>query len=202
MTAWWTSLTAAQHLFYLIAIASTAVLAIQLFLNLVGLAGHDVDTTFASDADAVGAHDGLDAHSTGLGLLSVRTVVAFFVGFGWAGVVLLNHGQALFLAVLLAAVAGVLCMLLVFYLMRSILKLAETGNVNVENAVGQTGTVYIPIPSAGKGRGQIQVKVQGRLREVAAVTDAAEDLPTGTPVQVVKMAGDSTMIVRKLEIKQ
>jgi len=35
-----------------------------------------------------------------MGLLTVRTVTAFFVGFGWAGVIMLNNGYSVVAAIL------------------------------------------------------------------------------------------------------
>jgi len=203
MTQWWASLTLAQQIFHVIAVSTTLVLVVQLILSLVGLSGHDADvSTGGADvpSDVSVDHPMDAAHSTGLGVLSIRTVVAFFVGFGWGGVVMLRSGTSLPVAIIVAFAVGAGFLFIVFYIMKSILKLSESGNVQLKNAVGQTGTVYIAIPGGNKGKGQIQVKVQGRLRELEAVTDSQEDLPTGTTVSVVKMIGDSTMVVRKLEV--
>ena len=203
MTEWWASLTLAQQIFHVIAISTTLVLVVQLILSLVGLSGHDVDVDHgAVDAphDVSADHPADAAHSTGLGILSVRTVMAFFVGFGWGGVVTLRSGLSLPVAIVVAFVIGSGFLFIVFYIMKSIFKLSESGNIQLKNAVGQTGTVYIAIPGGNKGKGQIQVKVQGRLRELEAVTDGQEDLPTGTTVSVVKVIGESTMVVRKLEV--
>jgi membrane protein implicated in regulation of membrane protease activity len=131
----------------------------------------------------------------------VRSVTAFFVGFGWGGVVSLRSGISLPLTIVLAFLMGAVFLFVVFYIMKSIFKLSDSGNIEYRNAVGQSGTVYIAIPAEGKGRGQIQVKVQGRLREVDAITDGKEELPTGTAVSVVKVIGDSTMVVKKMEAK-
>jgi len=204
MTEWWASLTLAQQIFHAIAIITTLILLVQLVLNLVGLSGHDADVDASGadmSADAAVDHPGDAAHSTGLGILSVRSVTAFFVGFGWAGVVSLRSGISLPITIVLAFLAGSVFLFVVFYIMKSIFKLSDSGNIQYSNAVGQSGTVYIAIPAAGKGRGQIQVKVQGRLREVDAITDEDEELPTGTAVSVVKVIGDSTMVVRKMEAK-
>jgi membrane protein implicated in regulation of membrane protease activity len=204
MTEWWASLSLAQQIFHVIAVVTTIVLLVQLILNLVGLAGHDTDVDTAGGdmpADVSVDHPGDTGHSTGLGILSIRSVTAFFVGFGWGGVVMLRSGVALPITIVVAFIIGAAFLLTVFYLMKSILKLSESGNIQVRNAVGQSGTVYITVPAANKGKGQIQVKVQGRLREVEAVTDAEDDLAVGTPVSVIKVIGDSTMLVRKMEAK-
>ena len=203
MSEWWMSLSNSLRVFYVIGIASTLILVIQLILNLIGLAGSDMDVDAAGDVDIPGDvgidHPDLAQHSSGLGLISIRTVIAFFVGFGWTGVMMLTAGRTLLVSVLVAFVVGVVFLLVVFYLMRMIFRLSESGNVDYRNAVGRTGTVYLPIPGQNRGAGQIQLVVQGRLRQTAAVTDGQEDLPVGTTVQVAKVVASSTMLVRKLE---
>ena len=52
--------------------------------------------------------------------------------------------------------------------------LREEGTLNYKNCIGETGTVYLPIPPNRKGMGQIEVMVQGRLRIVKVVTDEEE----------------------------
>ena len=205
MAEWWAALASVERVFYLIAISSTLVLVIQLFLNLIGLAGHDVDTGLSAPpelpADFGVEHADLQAHSTGMALISVRTITAFFVGLGWGGVAMLGTGAPLPLTLIVAVGIGIVFLFVVFYLMKGLFGLSESGNIDVRNAVGQTGTVYIPIPGRGKGSGQIQVVIQGRLREVAAIAESDEGLPAGASVEVVRLMGASTMVVRKLEVR-
>ncbi len=134
----------------------------------------------------------------GPGVISVRTVLAFLVGFGWAGVILLRSGVVLFLAILGAALVGVIFLLVVFWLAVQIYRLSESGTIDSRNALGQSGTVYLPIPAKGQGKGQVQVVVQNRLRELPAVTDEEAPLPTGTRIQVVKVLDDGSMLVRRI----
>jgi len=205
MAEWWQALSNIEQIFYVIAITSTLILFLQLILNLIGLAGHDMDMD-VGHMDAGDMPDGVDIehpdlahHSSGLGVLSYRTITAFFVGFGWAGVVMLRSNAHFGIAIPVAVFVGMFFVLVVFYLMREIYKLSETGNIDLQNAIGQIGSVYLPIPPSGKGAGQIQVKVQNRLRELSAVTNGDEELPARAPVKVVKLIGKSTLVVEKLE---
>jgi membrane protein implicated in regulation of membrane protease activity len=220
MAEWWSALSGGEQVFFIIAIASTFILLLQLILSLVGLAGHDVDTGGAEGVDvphdvpadvshdmpADVSHDGsvehtgAETHSTGLSVISIRTVVAFFVGFGWAGVAAGGGRLSVLASLLIAIIVGIIFVLVVFYLMKGIYSLSEAGNIDLRNAVGQSGTVYLPIPARGHGTGQIQVVVQGRLRELPAVTDEDQPLPSGTHVRVVNIMGESTMLVRKVEV--
>ena len=64
------------------------------------------------------------------------------------------------------------------------MKMADSGNISIKNAVGATGKVYLPI-KAGKGNiGKVHVSFQGNLREMQAITNENTDLPTNTIVKV------------------
>jgi hypothetical protein len=210
MGAWWGTLGLAAQFFYLIAGLSSAILLIQLVLSLLGaggdhlaadgggldLSGHlDVGGHDLSVHD-VGAHD-IGAHDVPASVFSVRTVLAFFVGFGWTGVIMLRSEAALLPTIAVATVVGTLFLLVVFWLMTMIYRLSESGTVDYRNAQGQAGTVYLPIPAQGRGQGQVQLVVQGRMRELPAVTEEAEPLPTGVRVRVVKVLDENTVVVKR-----
>ena len=197
MMEWWTSLGSALQIFYAIAIGSSVILLLQFIMTLVGMGhgGMDIDAP-----DGIDLPDGdFDADGAGIALLSTRTILAFFVGFGWAGVIAIHSSGSLFPSLAIALVFGVIFMLVVFKMLSAIASLAESGNIDIRNAVGRTATVYTPIPPRRKGHGQIQVVVQGRLREFAAVTDEEAALSTGSDIRVVDVLGGGTMLVRRME---
>ena len=74
-------------IFFIIAIAATGIGALLFLLSLFGLGEHDLDF----DADSGGAD---------VGLLSVKSGIGFFLGFGWGGVLAqgLDWGMAASLA--------------------------------------------------------------------------------------------------------
>lgn len=201
---WWSSLGLAQQFFFGVALLSTAVLAVQLLMSLVGLGmddasvdgGGGMDLPHGVDVD----HPDMEAHSSGLGMLSVKTVTAFMVGFGWTGVILLGYGAPVLVAILGATVVGFVFLVLVFYLMKAIYGLSDSGTVDERNAAGKAGTVYIPVAGKRAGTGQVQVVIQGRLREMPCVTDAEGTLPTGTPVRVTKVLDGGTALVERMEV--
>ena len=199
MAAWWSSLTAALQVFYGIAIATSVVMALQLLLSLFGLEGDHSDADFHGDADA-DIHDG--GHGGALGLLSMRTIIAFFTGFGWGGVVALKSGLTLISAVVVALATGGVLMLAVFFLMRALNSLRYSGTLDYHNAVGQAGSVYLPVPAAMAGPGQIEVLVQGRLCVVRAFTRAAERIPNRARVKVVDVLDPQTLLVEPLDAKE
>ena len=201
MLDWWNALALDLQIFYGIGILATLLLIIQLVITLLGADGDAPLDGIGGVGDLAGVElsGGVDAvdveHGDGLGLVSTRTVVAFLAGFGWTGAIARGGGLSLPLSVLLGLVVGFVLMLAVFWMMRGLYSLRESGSLDYRNAVGEHGTVYVTIPPAGKGTGQIQVVVQGRLATVAAATAAAEAIPSGAQVKVVKLLASNTLQV-------
>jgi hypothetical protein len=73
------------------------------------------------------------------------------------------------------------------------------GNINIKNAVGKMGQVYIPIPANKKGKGKIQITIQERYTEIDAMTNNNQILSTGTMVFVVDVIDINTLLVEKQE---
>ena len=79
--------------------------------------------------------------------------------------------------------------------------LKDDGSVDIKNAVGTNGRVYLPIPPNREGTGQIQVVIQGREREVIALTDSDEELENRTRITVLKQIDPQTVLVGPIEAK-
>ncbi len=199
MGNWWLSLSLMQQIFYTIAIVSSVVLIVQIILNLIGLDEEEMGLDGLADTLEAIEDAAFDGADTGLGLLSVRTMLAFLMGFGWGGVVLVGMDWHPVWAVLGALVAGAVFMATVFWLMRQMFRLADSGNIKLENAAGKTGTVYLPIPPQRSGTGQVQIVIQERLRELPAVTDTPEALPTGAHIHVVQVIENDVLLVQPLK---
>jgi hypothetical protein len=191
MWTWWLAQARDIQIFYAIGLFSLGILVVQMGLMLIGV-GHVGD-----DAGDVGGAHG-HGHEGGMNLLSTRTAVAFGVGFGWAGAAALEGGLGLPLALVLALAAGIALMFVVFGLIRSMLRLRADGTLDYRNAVGQVGTVYMAVPAGGKGAGQIEVIIQGRLVIAQAYTRAGEALATRTKVKVVDLVDRTTLMVEPL----
>lgn len=212
MWEWWNAMTLIQQVFVCIAAPATIILVIQSIMLLFGFGfdhadvgdlDADMDTDMDMDVDAQdgfhgdlhhGETDGGEDSDPGLRLFTVRGLVAFFAVGGWTGLALskyLNAGLAVGLAFLAGAAALVGIALLFKYAFR----LQDKGNLNVENAIGKTGKVYIPIPACENGQGKITIMLQERLVELDAVTRAQQQIPTGTPVRVSAVVDEQTVQV-------
>ncbi|MBQ6686219.1 MAG: hypothetical protein IJM99_08940, partial [Firmicutes bacterium] len=80
---------------------------------------------------------------------------------------------------------GIIAMYAVAKLIHASRRLTENGTLDVRNAIGNSGKVYIPIPANGRGEGKITMYVQGRYAECDAVNMGDEMLKTGTTVRIV-----------------
>ena len=168
--------------------------------------GADLDGNGLPDSvDMDDLHDGAgdgsaEVHQgifSGLNILTVRGVVAFLTLFGWSGLWLSQLGLHPLLAAFLAIQIGVIGMVGVALILRSALRLQYDGTLDLRNAVGRAGTVYLTVPARRGGCGKVNVLVQEQLREFEAVTEEAEPIPTGEKVLVTGLAGEDTLLVSR-----
>lgn len=196
LETWWGGLALIVKIFYGIGIFSTIVLSVQTFLLLIGLDGSDSDGALDVSHDMGQDMDHDMDHGDGdFGFLSVRTVIAFLTGFGWVGAILLKTGISLSLSLLAAGAVGFVLMFSIFWLMKLLWSMRESGTLDYHSAVGEIGTVYLPIPGERTGHGQIEVMMQGRLQTVPAVTSMSERLENRTRVLVIDVLEDNTLVV-------
>ena len=166
--------------------AASFVLFVQMLFILI--VGGDVDF----DLGEVG-------EGGGTGIFSVRSIGSFFVGFGWTGAMLLEKGYSVGVATLGGAIMGSIILSAFLAMMRWMQSLKSDGTIDYKNAIGNIGTVYIPISPRRKGIGQIEVQVQGRLAVVGAVTDDEKKLDARTAVRVKDLIDTRTLLVARLE---
>lgn len=190
------------------AIPATLILLIQTILTLIGIGDNGVDSDIGdADIDADAADGVFGAELTdgdsdpsgldGLRIFSVRGIIAFFVVFGWTGILLDSLSLSPVISVGVGAVAGFLIMLLIALLFRAVMKLESDGNVDNRNALGVSGTVYLKIPPNREGTGKVNIMIQGSYCERDAVTDENEALPTGCEIVVMSLSGQNTLVVKR-----
>ncbi len=177
-----------------------------------GSVGHDIPPDATVGGEATMGHVSFDAHDAGhiahdgssmdytdfaaFRLFSLRSILAFFVVFGWVGIAMSKSVAIPALVVLLVSfLAGSLALYLTALMFYGIMKLQYSGNVHLHNAVGHDAEVYIPIPPANQGVGKVNLLLQGRWVECDAVTTGHEPLATGSSVRVVGIQGESILIV-------
>lgn len=194
--------------FVLCAVVGGTILICQFVMTLIGLGGDSFeiadDIPDSMDTD-VGMHDvgDLEGHhhhgSTFMfGILSFKTLIAACTFFGLTGMAAQSGGLNPPMQLLIAVVCGGAALMIVHWLMRTLFQLGQSGTLEITNTIGKTATVYIPIPGGNEGTGKVQIKVQDRLAEFAAVTSAGDKLITGAKVVVVDVIDGSTLKVEPL----
>ena len=204
-----------EKFFWFFAIPFTAVFLLQLIMLFIGLGDDTGDMTGDADfLDGFGMPDSADIPE-GIDIpegvdvpddadegifpnvfkvLSIRNIITFFTIFGWAGITFYNAGTGKITTVIASIFLALVVTIIISMLFFSILRLTESGNVNLEDAVGNIGEVYVPIPDNQSGIGKVHVTFNGVFREIDAVTPG-EALPTGTKVLIIKFKDDDTFVV-------
>ncbi len=193
-----------EYTVYLVtAIVGSTLLGLQVVMLLFGLS-HETDTDVSHDMDAdgdiggAGDHDpshGADGHgNVFFKILSLKALCAFTGLFGLTGLALYEDDIGVGVRITVAIIAGTLSFLLVAWLMKSLHKLTSSGTINLRNAVGLTGSVYLRVPGDNEGAGKVTVQIQGQTMEFIAVTDG-EEIATGAQVMVSEVVGEGTLKV-------
>ena len=188
MIDYWLNLDPAERTFTGIGIFSSLILTIQMGMVMLGGA---IDMPEAEIADT--------GEGGASGIFSIRTIGAFFAGFGWAGAAMLQAGNSTGAATFVAILSGSAFLGIVIYLMSYLHSLRQEGTLNYSNAVGNVGNVYLPIPPKRKGMGQVEVMVQGRLRIVQALSDSDKKIGNRVAVRVTDTIDEQTILVKPLE---
>ena len=188
MIEYWLNLEPAEKTFTGIGIFSSLILTIQMGMVILGGA---VDMPEAEIADT--------GEGGASGIFSIRTIGAFFAGFGWAGAAMLQAGHGTGAATFVATISGSAFLGVVIYLMSYLHSLRQEGTLDYKNAIGNVGNVYLPIPPKRKGMGQVEVMVQGRLKVIQAVTDHEKKIGNRIAVRVVDTVDSQTILVSPLE---
>ncbi len=224
MQDWWNTLTPMLRVLYCIAIPSSLILLLQLLLTMIG--GHgdsgvdvsdtsgldmDIGSEVSADIDGDGIPDMIDASDApdftdggnpadfgSFRLLTIQTMVTFLAVFGWVSIICVSSGLNSAASIAIGAVSGLAMMFVVAKIVQMSRKLAESGTLNLRNAIGETASVYVPIPSKHDGTGKVTLQVQGRFGEFDAMNAGDAPLPTGTQVLVTDVVGD-TLVVEAAE---
>lgn len=205
MQTWWDALTTIEKVFWLIAIPFSVIFIIQMVLSFTGIGGGSTDPgadipDMQTDISSAGhdiSHSNEDA-GPGFSFFTLRNFIAFFTLFGWSGLALNNAGISIGITLTLAVLIGIVAMLIISSLFYFTMKMADSGNVSVKNAIGATGKVYLPIKAKNGNVGKVQVTFQGSIREMQAVTMLDKDLSTNTIIRVTGLADENILIVERI----
>lgn len=212
MGEWWAGLTTINQVFYGLAAFFGTLFVWQFIATLLGLsgesdadAGGDVDADVDMDADVDTTYDQFehsaeaDAAETmaAFKMLSIRSVIAFFTLFSWAGALYLDTGESPTTAMIYATIWGTVGMLIVALMLSWMRKLTETGTRNLNTCVGTMGEVYLDIPEGGVG--EVRVTVSGQVSYIKARAAGGAAVASRTPIRVVRKLNQGTIEIKPVE---
>ena len=154
MEEWWSSLGLFMQSVWCITLFASLVFVIQTIMTFIGM-----DTDGGMDVD-VSADTAIDGDSGPFQLFTFRNFINFLLGFGWSIISFEKAIENQFVLILVSAVIGVLLVMAVMAIFRFMSRMEQSGTINMANAVGCRGNVYLKIPGEKRGEGKVQISTQ------------------------------------------
>jgi len=188
MEQWFAELGTFEKVYWVTALISSLLFIILMVMTLMG---GEVDDLGDVDADIDG--------DTGIGFqfLSFKNLMGFFTIFGWSGIACINAGYSTGVTLAVSIGCGLLMMTVMAALFYYLSKLTSSGTLKLKNALHNIGEVYLTIGANRSSMGKVQIKVQGGLRELDALTDENEELKQGDVISVTQVTDNGILIVNK-----
>lgn len=183
---WWDALQLLEKIYWGIAIPFTLFFFLQMLMTFLG---GDIPDDAGADADIEG--DG----GIGFQFFTLKNMIAFFTIFSWTGIACLDSGLSNGMSIFISLISGVAMMFLMGAIFYYLGKANESGTLQMKNAIGVVGEVYMEVKSNRGNIGKVQVKVQNSLRTLEAITDDDTDLRPGMVITVKDIANDNLLIV-------
>jgi membrane protein implicated in regulation of membrane protease activity len=172
-------------IYYYVALFSTIVFVIKLALFATVGGDSEVIADFNSEVDT----------DCSFNFISVQSVIAFFMGFGWMGYAALKQFElSQWVGFGVAFAVGIVFMFLTAYLMFLVKKLEKKVKKDKTTAVGQVGKAYTKF--APQAIGQVEVEINGQLSVVEAKNDSDEEINAFDLVKVTKVV-DEILYIQK-----
>ena len=186
MMEWFTNLPSFLKTYWIITGASTLMFLFVLISTIIG-----------ADTDDIGDIDTEVDADTGAGFqfFTFKNLVAFFTIFGWSGIASIDAGNSNAITIIISLVCGLAMMFVMAALFYYISKLTSSGTLKMQNALNSIGEVYLTVGANRSKIGKVQIKVQGSLRELDALTDFDEDLKQGKVIKVIEVTNNGILII-------
>ncbi|MGI6701374.1 MAG: hypothetical protein ACOX3U_02755 [Christensenellales bacterium] len=193
------SLSIFETVLFIFASISSLILLAQIVLVLIGI-GHDGDVDIHTDYDDISDTADSDDVSSGAGfsIITFKGIIAFFSVGCWSAFAVSQANGRIVLVIIVGLLAGLASMFGVAYLYKLSFKMQEDGTLNINNAIGQVGKVYLTVPSKGGGSGKVVLTIQERYAELDAITNSQEPIKTDEMVRVIGCY-ENSLIVEKLD---
>lgn len=155
-------------------------------------------TTFtgadSGDIDDVDAEIDSDI-GAGFQFFTFKNMVAFFTIFGWSGIASIGAANSKSTTILISVFCGLIMMTIMAAMFYYISKLVSSGTLKMKNALNAIGEIYLTVGAKRSSIRKVQIKVQGSLRELEALTDHDQDLKQGNVIKVVEVTSNGILII-------
>jgi len=198
MNEWWSALDSFDKTLWTITLIATLIFVIQSIATFMGMDGDSgIDADFGGDLDTdIAGADADGGDGMPFQLFTFRNFVNFFLGFGWTVISLQDNIESRPVVLIIGTIVGIALVAAVMYMFYFMGKLAESGNMDIKKAIGKTVQVYLPIPANRKGMGKVQIKLQGSLHELDAITDG-DIISSGNMARVKEVLDGKLLLVEK-----
>lgn len=167
------------QIYYYVACFATIIFAIKLIIFTFTGGGSEVSGDFNTEFDA----------DTSFDFISLQTILAFLMGFGWSGFAALKQfGISHLYAFLCAVGIGLIFMFVTAYLMFMVRKLEKNVKKDKTTAIGKTGKAYTKFEPNGSG--QIEIEINGQLTIANALNTKDENIESFEMIKVIKVEND------------
>ncbi|MBR40286.1 MAG: hypothetical protein CMA89_00100 [Euryarchaeota archaeon] len=179
--------TGVDMLFAASALVGGILFVLYFFLLMIGGIATDIfDGMFGIDVD-MGADASFKA-------LTFQGIMAFLMFFGLAGLYVSKSGGGPSPAIIAGAIAGGASMYATGKLFELFVNLQQDGTVDLPEAIGSKGQVYLRI--AADGVGQVTVEVNEAQRTYNAKSEDGAEIATGDFIEVVDTIGEVLVVKR------
>lgn len=174
------------QVYYYIAIFATILFAIKLIIFSFTGGGSEVACDFNTEFDV----------DTSFDFISLQTILAFLMGFGWAGFAASKQfGIGHLYSFLIALAVGLIFMFTTALLMFGVKKLEKNVKKDKADAIGKTGKAYTTFDKDGKGK--VEVEISGQLAIADAINTTEVPINSFDMIEVVGVK-DNLLQVKKV----
>lgn len=141
----------------------------------------------SGDGDLVGTDV-----DTGFSFISLQSILAFLMGFGWMGYAALEWKFSALISIIFAIIGGLILMGISVWLVFLMRKLNSTPKYDLNSLIEKTGTSYTRFDA--KGTGKIQIEFNGKLETFDAWNDTEEPIESFKNIKVLKIVDNKIFV--------
>lgn len=172
-----------NNMFLYLGIAATFFYVLKTAMFMFGGGDVEVDADFNSLTDT----------DASFHFISLQSILAFLMGFGWGG--LLAHVQLKLNAIaslFVAVASGIVLMSLCAYLFYLVNKLNHSVRVDLNDLCGKTGKAYVSFEPGSNG--QIEIEINNKLSIYDAINSSDIKINSFEIIKVVKVENNKIYI--------